>query len=233
MVNATVARPARYFAVVGLHAGYALVALTAILAVGVVTVWLDPGQLDSGLGMILFAQMFLASTGFVPRARQGHFDALLTGSYSRSLVVSAHWAVSVAPGVVAWLLLVGAGLLAGSPILSALAGVRAAALVIVSAVSWAIGFGLPRGAAGMLWMALLMVLVLQRAELLAVPAGAGPIEAGIRHTATLMACPFLLLADRHALAPGAVPTALALPILLMSCVWRRSRALDIYLVDRS
>lgn len=233
MVKATAARPARYFAVVGLHAGYALVALTAILAVGVVTVWLDSGQLDSGLGMILFAQMFLASTGFVPRSRQGHFDALLTGPCSRALVVSVHWAVSIAPGVAAWLLLVGAGLLAGSPTLSAVAGFRAAALVIVSTASWAIGFGLPRGAAGMLWMALLMVLVMQRAELLAVPAGAGPIETGIRQTATLMACPFLLLADRPALAPGAVPTAIALPIILMSCVWRRSHALDIYLVDRS
>jgi hypothetical protein len=170
----------------------------------------------------------------VVRARQGHFDSLLTGPWSRVTVVMTHWGVSIAPGVAAWVVLVCAGWLAGTSTLwSAVAGFRAAAFVIVSALSWAIGFWLPRGAAGMLWMALLMVLVTQRAELLAVPAGAGAIEAAARHTATLILCPFLLLANRSPVEPLVVYTALLLPIVLLLSVWRRSRALDIYLVDRS
>ena len=225
---------ARYFVVVGLHPVYALVALGAIVIVGVATMWLDPGGLDSGLGMVLFAQMFLASSGFVGRARQGHFDALLTGSTGRVSVVAAHFLVSIAPGVVAWLLVAAAGSIAGSATAtSAIAGVRAGALLIVSTLAWALGFGLPRGAAGMLWVALLMVLVTQRAELLAVPTGTSPLATGVLHAATLMVCPFLLLGRHPPLAPGAFEAALVLPVTLLLWVWRRSRALDIYLVDRS
>lgn len=234
MVKGTALDPLRYFAVVGLHPSYALIALSAIVLVGVVTLWLDPGEIDSGLGMIVLAQMFLASTGFVVRARQGHFDALLAGSRSRLSVVVWHWVMSIAPGVLAWLVLVAVASLVGTPaIWSALAGVRVAALVVVSTLAWAIGFGLPRGAAGMLWVALLMVLVTQRAELLAVPAGTGAIETSIRQTLTLMVCPFLFLADRPALLSGAVAASLVWPIVLVLVVCRRTRRLDIYLVDRS
>lgn len=234
MVNAAAFGAVRYFNVVGLHPAYGLIALSAILLVGMVTLWLDPGELDSGLGMIVFAQMFLASTGFVVRARQGHFDALLAGPQGRVAIVAAHWAMSIAPGVVAWLVLVAAASLAGAPaILSAIAGFRAAALVVVSTLSWVIGYGLPRGAAGMLWVALLMVLVTQRAELLAVPAGTGAIETSIRQSVTLMVCPFLFLADRPALPPAAVAAALVWPVVLLFAVWRRCRTLDVYLVDRS
>ena len=226
--------PVRYFVVIGLHPGYTLVALAGIVVVGAVTLWLDPGELDSGLGMILFAQMFLASTGFVSRARQGHFDPLLVGPWSRVRIVMAHWIVSIGPGIAAWLVLVcGASLAATPGVWSAVAGFRAASLVIVSALSWTIGFWLPRGAAGMLWMALLMVLVTQRAELLAAPAGTGPIDSAVRHIATLIVCPFLLLADRSSIQPLVVYTAVRLSIVLLVAVWRRARALDIYLVDRS
>src|SRR5918993_97677 len=186
MVKAGGPGPAWYFLVVGLHPVYALVALAAIVATGMVTVSLDPGELDSGLGMVLFAQMFLASSGFVVRARQGHFDPVLTGQAGRVAVVAAHWIVSIAPGVIAWVLVASAGSLAGSSIAtSAIAGARAAALLIVSTLAWAAGFALPRGAAGMLWMALLIVLVTQRADLLAAPAGTGPMATSVLHAATL------------------------------------------------
>jgi hypothetical protein len=234
VVTAADVGPARYFAVVGLHPIYALGMLTAIVIVGAATLWLDPRELDSGLGMILFAQMFLASTGFLVRARQGHFDPVLTGPWSRAAVVAAHWVVSIAPGVIAWLVIVVAGAVAGSQsAISAVAGVRAGALVIVSTLSWAVGFRLPRGAAGMLWIALLMVLVTQRAELLAAPAGTGPIGTGLLHAATLLACPFLLLGTHPPLGRGAVEAALMFSLAVLFGVWRHSRALDIYLVDRS
>ena len=234
MVKSPGPGPARYFVVIGLHPVYALGALGGIVAVGVATVWLDPAGLDSGLGMVLFAQMFLASSGFVGRARQGHFDPVLTGPRGRVTVVAAHFLVSIAPGVVAWLLVAAAGSLAGSELTpSAIAGGRAAALLIVSTLAWAIGFGLPRGAAGMLWVALLMVLVTQRADLLAAPAGTSPVATTVLHAATLIVCPFLLLGRHPPLAPGALAAALVLPVLILVWVCRRSRGLDIYLVDRA
>ena len=226
--------PARYFVVIGLHPVYAIVALVVIVTIGVITLWLDPAELDSGLGMILFAQMFLASTGFVIRARQGHFDPLLTGPWRRGSVVAAHWAVSTAPGVICWCLVAGSAWLAGSAAaVSAIAGRRAAALVIVSAIAWTLGFGLPRAAAGMLWTALLIVLVTQRAELLAASTGAQSIGSIIWQACVVVICPFLLLGNRPPVSASAIGIALGLSFALVAYVVRRSHVLDIYLVDRS
>jgi hypothetical protein len=234
MVTATACDPVRYFLTIGLHPRYALVLLCVVTAIGVGTTWIDPKELDAGLGMILFAQMFLASSGFAGRARRGHFDPLLIDGGRRVRTAAAHCLVSILPGVTAWLLLAVVAVIARAPAaLSAFAGSRAAALTIVSALSWAAGFWLPRGAAGMLWMALLMLLVLQRADLLAVPAGSGAFAAVALHAATLTVCPFLLLGQHPPLAPGAVPGAMVLPILLVWSMWRHSRALDVYLRDPS
>ena len=224
----------RYFLAVGVHPRYALLILGAIVVVGLMTLRADARELDTGLGLILFAQMFLASSGFAGRARQGHFDPVLTRFRARARVAAAHWMVSIAPGALAWFLIAAAGAVAGAPAAaSAIAGSRAAALLIVSALAWVVGFALPRGAAGMLWVALLMVLVLQRAELLAAPARAETIAAGALHAATLIVCPFLLLGTRPALAPGAFAAAVLLPLMLLCWVWRHARVLDVSLVDRS
>lgn len=234
MVKRTGCGPVRYFFTIGLHPFYALVLLSVVTAIGVATTWAEPKELDAGLGMILFAQMFLASSGFVTRARRGHFDPVLIDHARRIRASAAHCLVSVLPGVTAWLLLASVAAIVRAPAaLSAFAGSRAAALTIVSALSWAAGFWLPRGAAGMLWMALLMLLVLQRAELLAVPAGSGGVVSLAIHAATLTVCPFLLLGQHPPLAPGAVAAAMVLPVLLVWSMWRQSRTLDVYLVDPS
>lgn len=234
MVKGARPNPLRYFLVVRLHPTYALVVLGVIVVVGGVMTMMEPREMDAGLGMVLLAQMFLASTGFVMRARQGHFDPLLARGSGRTRVAAAHWAMSILPGVLAWMTLaVIGGLLQAPDAISAVVGSRAAALVIVSALSWTAGFWLPRGAAGMLWIALLMGLVLRRAELLAVPGGPGPLLLPVVHTATIIACPFLLLGKYPPLAPGTLPAAIALPLLLLWASWRWSRGLDVYLVDRS
>ena len=231
-MRTSAAGPVRYFAVVGLHPTYALLALASVVIIGLATIWLDQAALDSGLGMILFAQMFLASTGFMPRARQGHFDPLLTGPFSRTRIAAAHWLMSIAPGAGAWLVVAAAAsLLGSSSVLSAVAGSRAVALLIVSTVSWALGFGLPRGAAGMIWSALLMVLVTQRVDVLAAPIGASVLDAGLRHFLAVVVCPFVLL-GHPVLAVGALPAASVIPIAALLLVVRRSRGLDICLVER-
>ena len=233
MVTSTRPSALRYFLAIGLHPGYALVVLGSIVAVGLVTVKLQPAELDGALGMVLFAQMFLAATGFVSRARQGHFDPLLVRPANRIWIVAAHWLASILPGLAAWLLLTAVASMAGAPqALSAIAGSRAAGFLIVSAIGWGAGFWLPRGAAGMLWMALLIVLVLQRAELLAVPAGSGWPLTLIIHAATLIVCPFLLLGTHPPLVPGAVVVSIVVPLLVLASIWRRSRSLDVFLLDR-
>lgn len=234
MVSAPRLHPVRYLAVIGIHPLYAMVAMAAITGLGLVTVWLDAAELDSGLGMILLAQMFLASSGFVVRARQGHLDPLLTNRPDRTHIVVLHWVLSVAPGVLAWSIVAGAGLFLGSPAAtSALVGKRSAGLVVVSSLAWAVGFALPRGAAGMLWMALLLAVLTQRVELLA-DAAAAPVPITVfRHALTLMLCPFLLMGNHPAVAPGAIGVALLLSFVLLLVVWRRAGGLDIYLVDRA
>jgi hypothetical protein len=239
MVIASRCAPAKYFWVVGVHPVYALVALGAVVVLGVATVWLNAGELDTGLGMILFAQMFLASSGFLVRARQGHYDALLSRGRQRKSILLAHWIVSIAPGLAAWLIVALAGALVGSPsALSAIAGARGAGLFIVSAASWSLGFALPRGAAGMLWMSLLMVLVMQRAELLAASTGASPgamaaMGSIVRQAVTVIVCPFLLVGNHPVLAPAVVLTALLLSALPLFYLWSRAELFDIYLEGRT
>jgi hypothetical protein len=218
-----------------LHPPYTLLILAAIVGIGIWTTSMSPGELDSGLGMLLFAQMFLASSGFVVRARRGHFDPLLAGAASRTGPVAWHWVVSVAPGVVGWICLAGAGYFQGSPVaVSALVGARAAALFIVSALAWAAGFGLTRGAAGVGWIAVLFGLLIGRADLLSSsPALAASGWTGLRHTATVVVCPFLLIGSHPALAPEAIGAAALSSAVFLLIVLRRSGGLDIYLVDRA
>jgi hypothetical protein len=227
--------PARFFGAVGLHPPYALAILGAIVAIGLWTTSLSPGELDSALGMLLFVQMFLASSGFLVRARRGHFDPLLIGAGDRTDALVWHWIVSVAPGVGGWVCIAGAGYYLGSPVaLSAFVGGRAVALFIVSALAWVAGFALPRGAAGVVWLAALLGLLLARTDLLSpafdLSASAG---AALRHVATLVLCPFLLIGNHRLVAPGAICAAGLVAAVPLLAVWRRSGGLDLYLVDRT
>jgi hypothetical protein len=214
---------ARFFALVGLHPSHALIVVSIVAAIGMVTVWLDAREIDSGLGMILFAQMYLASSGFAARARQGHFDPILTSGLSRTGIVACHWLISIAPGLVAWLAVVAVAVFSASDAaVSALSGPRAGGLLIVSTLAWVAGFALPRGAAGMLWMAMLVALVSQRTDLLA-----------SRSAAVLLMCPFLLLGNRTGVSAEAVVVAVLVSVVALFLVWRTADRLDIYLVDRA
>jgi hypothetical protein len=224
--------PPRFFVHAGLHPPYALVVLAAIVGIGLWTAGTSPRELDSGLGMLLFLQMFLASSGFLVRARRGHFDPLLLGAGNRTRVLVWHWCVSIAPGVAGWSCLAGAGYVLGSPTaLSALAGERAVAFFLVSAVAWTAGFALTRGAAGVVWLAALFGLLVRRVDLFSPSAFAG--DSALGHAAALMLCPFLLIGNHPAVAPGAIWIAALLSAVLLLLVLRRSGELNIYLVDRA
>ena len=225
----------RFFAAMDLHPTYAFPILLFISGFGVWTTTMSPGELDSGLGMLLIAQMFMASTGFLGRARRGHFDPMLGAGRNRTHAVACHWLVSVAPGLAGWLCLSGAAYLQGSPAaVSALAGSRFVALFIVSAVSWVAGFMLVRGAAGVVWVAVLLSLLVARADLLSPAAGAASTWQTLgSQTLTLVLCPFLLLGPRTFLPAVTIAAAGLVAGLLLLVVWRSPDTLDIYLVDRA
>ena len=226
--------PPRFFARVSLHPPYTLLILAAIVGMGLWTTSVSPRELDSGLGMLLFVQMFLASSGFLVRARRGHFDPLLVGAGDRSGALVWHWLVSIAPGVAGWTCLAGAGYFMGSPAaLSAFVGGRAVAFFIVSAIAWTVGFTLTRGAAGVVWAAALLGLLVRHVELLASSGLAASGGTVLRHAGTLMLCPFLLLGNRLVVAPEAVWAAALLSAVLLLSVWRLSGGLDLHLVDRA
>ena len=217
----TAATPFVYFFRLGLHAPYALLILLLVVLTGLWTIALSPAELDSGLGMILFVQMFLASSGFVPRARRGHFDPVLTWPADRRLIVMTHWAVSVMPGTLGWLILAATGEWLGSPTASsALLGTRAAALFIVSAVAWAAGFTLARGTAGFLWISALFAVLLRRSDLIASSS-----------VAALVFCPFGLM--RATLDGASVCAAVLCALVLLLAAWRSAASLDVYLVERA
>ena len=226
---------ARFFAAMNLHPPYALTILVLVVFVGLWTTSVSPAELDSGLGMVLFVQMFLASSGFLVRARRGHFDPLLVGGGDRVATVAWHWIVSIAPGVSAWVCLGGAGYVLGSPaVASALIGGRAAALFIVSALAWTAGFALPRGAAGVVWAAALLGLLLRGTDLLA-PVSALPVSGvtTLGQALVVLVCPFLLIGNHVLVTPAAVCTAALVASVVLLAAWRLSGGLDIYLVDRA
>jgi len=231
------ASPLRYFVGVSLHPTHGLAVLAGVTAVGLWTVSLSPSELDSALGMLLFVQMFLASTGFLTRARRGHFDPILTSSFSRMRVVVVHWLMSVLPGVLACAVVSAVAwgvdwLDGGGGFATAVVGRRLLAVAIVSAVAWSAGFALARGAAGALWSAALVALLLRRSDLLGSSAATDAASSAaitIRHAAAVLGCPFLLLGTHAPLAPGSVTLAGCAAAVLLLSVWRAAPRVDVYL----
>ena len=213
----------RYFLAVGIHAPYALAILVVVCAMGLYLVVANPiAGLDDALGMLLFVQMFLASTGFLDRARRGHFDPLLTRSRSRAGALVAHWIVSIVPGAAVWLLLCIAAVAAGSSLdWTTIAGPRTAALFIVSAIAWAGGFAMARGTAGFLWTAGLFATVMHRSDL-----------ATTLSPARVLLIPFSLI-RRGPIDAWPVVVAVLLALVALLFVWRHASNLDLYLLEQS
>jgi len=224
----------KYFAVVRPWPAYGMAALVAVVMVGLWTTNADPRELDSALGMVLLAQMFLASSGFASTARRGYYDPILAYGSNRTSVLVWHGIASIAPGAIAWAIVADAGYAWSSPAaLSAMAGTRLAAFVIVSGMAWAVGLLLPRGAGGSLWMGLLIVLLLRHVSLLPA-AGSGGSATGILQSAGgLVLCPFLLLGTHAPIAAPALVAALGAVAACVCLAIRRGSLLDLFLVERT
>lgn len=199
----------RFFRVVPLHSSYMLAGLGALGIFGVFTLAMDPGSGMDVTVPLLLLQMFAVSSGFAVPARRGHFDLLLTGGASRRTIALVHWAMSVAPGVLVWLLLGCAEwAFAGRPGMAFSNG-SIAALILISTMGWAITVPLPRLSGGVAWLvALFVVLALsgnwRDALLQAADGGASHLDVSV----VFLLCPLLLVgitADRGqllALLPG-------------------------------
>jgi hypothetical protein len=224
----------KFFAIVRQCPSYGLAVLAAVTALGIVTMAFNPAELDSALGMVLFVQMFLASTGFAVTSRRGHFDPVLVHGSERPAVLFVQWCASIAPGAIAWAILVGCAYAWSSPAAwSAIAGTRVAAFVIVSAVAWVLGFLLPPGAGGAVWMGVLAALLLRRVDVLASAAAQDSALAILRTAAALVVCPFLLLGTHVQFGLSAVVAAVTTSAVLLLTTIRMGSRLDVYLVERS
>jgi hypothetical protein len=224
----------KFFMVVRPWRTYGLVVFAGVALVGLVTIWTNPRELDSALGMALFAQMFVASSGFVTFARRGHFDPALVRGRNRAAALAAHWIASVAPGALVWLLLVTAAYAAGSTAaFSALVGARMAAFLIVSAIAWTIGFALPRGGGGALWMGILLVLLLRHVRFLEPLSGGSASLETAEVAGTLLVCPFLLVGPLRPIPLAPICAAVAAAFTLLLIAWRAGARLDLFLGDHS
>jgi hypothetical protein len=229
--------PLRFFVRVCLHPVHHLAVLAVVVVIGVWTIAMSAGELDSALGMLLFVQMFLASSGFLVRARRGHFDPILASrsASGRARVVACHWLASVLPGFLGWTVVyVTAWSLSGGAWSFASMGSRFVALFIVSALAWTAGLALPRGAGGALWAAGLVAALLHRVDFVALSMGSStPVVVLAADTAAIVLCPFLLLGTHAPIVPGAIIAGACTAVVLLMTVWRFADRFDFYLTDRA
>lgn len=144
----------RYFAAVS-PPPPPLVVVFGALAIGAGALEaLDRGSSDWVLASIAVVQLFATSTGFTRNATRGYYDPILIGS-DRWRIALAHFAVSSAPGALAWLLCGACQVLAArSPAVPALRPAGLAALLLVSAVPWALTVRAAPYLGGALWLLL-------------------------------------------------------------------------------
>lgn len=149
----------RYFAAVS-RPPAALTLVFAILVVaGAALEAVDRGSSDWVLASIAVVQLFAASTGFTRHATRGYYDPVLIGR-RRTHVAIAHFAVSAAPGALAWLTC-GAcqAVAARSAVVPALRPGGWVTLLLVSAIPWAASVRAAPLLGGTLWLLLSVALV--------------------------------------------------------------------------
>jgi hypothetical protein len=153
----------RYFRVVSVVPGVFLAAFVMAIASAAATLTTEPSAAVEALTPVLLLQMFAAASGFQVPARRGHYDLLLTSGTSRWQIAAAHCAISIAPGIAAWLCVGILELAAshGTRLVFAARG-TCAAFLLVSVVAWAVATPFARGTAAIGWLLLVTVPPLAR-----------------------------------------------------------------------
>ena len=204
----------RYFAVVPLHSRLMLVAMAAVLASGAALLIADPASGGNVLGPLALLQMLAASSGFAVAARRGHLDLLLTAGPARTVVALTHLGLSVLPGMIVWVLLGAAEMLAARTLAPlAFASGSVVSMCTISALAWALTVRLPRLSGGIAWLLGIAVWVTAWSGGPAVMAAASAGTAGtLTRLLVVTLCPFVLLGRRL----SGEEALLALPVLMLT-----------------
>ena len=179
----------------------------------------------SVLTPLLVLQIFAASSGFGLAMRRGHYDLLLSRGIGISGLMTAHWLASITPGLGAWL---GVALLerlvSPAPPVAVTSG-SVLAFLLASSLPWALTTPLPRFAAAIGWLVLLVT------SLAMVPSGQQRLVEALRDprpsalgALAVVAYPMGLLgADATRLPAGTVSPGLACAIgsMLGALAWQR------------
>jgi len=135
------------------HFRQSAVVMAACAAFGVWTVRVMPGDIGAPYVVLLFCQLFTASSEFRLPADSGHLDPLLVKGALRHRLALAHWALSGGPGWLAWVVValveawsVGVGEAVGWRLTSV------ASMLIVSSLAWAATLPTTRFLGGAFWV---------------------------------------------------------------------------------
>jgi len=160
----------RFFRVVPPVPSMMVATFTALTAVAMVAITIDPGFTRGMLDAVLVLHVFAVSSGFGAYARRGYYDLLLTRGERRAVVALVHWIISATPGVASWGAVAATEVAAsaGRTVVGFAPG-TIVALVVVSAVGWATTVGLPRFAGAIGWVVVVALGVALRPAI-AVPA---------------------------------------------------------------
>ena len=186
-------RLARFFIVVPVVPPPMVLAFGLATAIGMGEIILNADHGIRAVAPVLLLQLFAAASGFVVPARRGYYDLLLTRGEGRFAIAATHWAMSVAPGLVSWCMLVlteriydGTSLTAPGTLL---------AFVVVSTMPWSLTVPLPRLSGAIVWLLVF-----------ALAAGALP---GRTASAASLLLPWALLgSDPHPIAIAIVVTCI-------------------------
>ena len=166
---------------------------------------------------LLVLHIFAASSGFGLAMRRGHYDLVLTRGVSVIGLMTAHWLASIVPGLTAWLAVAALEHVVSRGAPAALTSGSALAFLLASSVPWALTTPLPRFAAAIGWLVLLVT------SLAIVPSGQLHLLGALRAPQSsafgalaVMAYPMGLLGvDALQLPAGTISPGLACALLSM------------------
>jgi hypothetical protein len=216
--------PLRFFRVVPTQPALIVWTFLVVVAIAAIAIARVPSRSADLMRPVLLLQLFAASSGFEVPARRGHYDLLLTSGHRRIWVALVHWATSIAPGLLAWMVLAAVEITArGGADTNLLASGTCAAMGLVSTMPWAITVRLPRFSGGIGW---LLVLTLSTSVLSSgrMTGGNGPNEVGesISSAWEFLVYPAVLVGRELSIADGLIAApalVLALAAMVAACRW--------------
>ncbi len=117
-----------------------------------------PDELRGPYVVLLLCQSFAASTGYLTRAKRGHFDQVLAGRSTRVGFALVHGTLSMTLGCTTWLALSVIDGVAGGRWPLGLTPRSLVAFIYLSIVAWAISVPFSRYAAGVIWLVVAITL---------------------------------------------------------------------------